>query len=71
MNKNIILESVENGYILRCNKVEKSKGRTFDMPIHRSVEYVYQEDQLDEAVEKMKELRNHNGKKGKEEEYED
>lgn len=65
MYKDIILESVENGFILRCRKEEKGEGRTFDMPMQRSEEYVYQEDQLDEAVAKIREYRKHNKEKYK------
>lgn len=69
--KNIVLESVENGYILRCTKEKKEGKGTYDMPMYKSMEFVYQENQVDDAVKKMKELRAYNKKEKKEYESEE
>lgn len=69
--KNIVLESVENGYILRCTKEKKEGNGTYDIPMYKPMEFVYQENQVDDAVKKMKELRAYNKKEKKEYESEE
>lgn len=66
MYKDIILEAVENGYILRCREMVKEGNGTYDMAMPKSREFVYQDNQLDEAVKKMKEMKEKSKKEKKE-----
>ena len=59
----IRLESVENGFILRYTEKKKNGNDEYAMPMMKSKELVYQEDQLDQAVAKIKELRSKKEKK--------
>jgi len=59
----IRLESVENGFILRYTEKRKNGNDEYAMPMMNSKELVYQEDQLDQAVAKIKELRSKKEKK--------
>lgn len=58
---NIMLESVENGYILRYTEKKKNGNDEYSMPMMKSKELVYQDNQLDEAVAKLKELKSKKG----------
>lgn len=67
--KNIMLEAVENGYKLSYVECEKNGSGPFTNDIYRPKEYVYQDDKLDEAVEKIKYLKAENAKKKNKREY--
>lgn len=60
--KDIRLEAVENGYVLRYCECEKNGTGPFVNDILRPKEYVYQDDQLDEAVAKIKAMKAKNKK---------
>ena len=60
--KDIKLESVENGYFLSYYECEKNGTGPFMNDILRLKEYAYQDDQLDEAVDKIKAMKAKNKK---------